>query len=86
MGPPRFWFCATRHSQLSAARFLNAEVNGDSLDLPDRAHDLDDFTMRNVAVGLNDHLAAPRLGPVADRLPRLLERRRRAFADANQQL
>src|SRR5262249_503404 len=59
---------------LPAARFLNTEMNGDSLDLSHRAHDLYDFTMRDVAIGLDDHLAAARLGAVTDGLPGLLKR------------
>ena len=63
-------------------RFLNADVDGDPLDLRDRAGDLDDLAMRDVAVGLDDHLAAPLLDAVGDGLPRLLERRHGPFADA----
>ena len=61
-------------------------MDGDSLDLRDRAGDLDDLAVRNIAVGLEDDFAAPCLGPVGDGLARLLERRRGAFAVPEQQL
>ncbi len=57
-----------------ARRFLNADMDGDPLDLSDRTSNLDNLAMRNIAVGLEDHLAAPLLDAVGDRLARLLER------------
>ena len=41
-----------------ALRFLNTDMNRDSLDLSDGAGDLDDLAMRNVAIGLENHFAA----------------------------
>ena len=69
-----------------AVRFLNADMDGDPLDLRDGPGDLDDLAMRDVAVGLENHLAPPLLDAVGDRLARLLERRHGPFAVPQKQL
>ena len=51
-------------------------MDRDPLDLRDRARDLEDLAVRDVAVGLEDHLALrrPRFDAIGDRLARLVER------------
>ncbi len=55
------------------------------LDLGDGGGDLEDVAMRDVSIGLEDHLAPTRFGAVHDRLPRLFQRGRRPFSMTQQQ-
>ena len=55
--PSVAWYLAGP-GRLMALWFLNADMDGDPLDLGDRAGDLDHLAVRNIAVGLENHFAA----------------------------